>query len=252
MLIFFIFSGAFFLFICIILTNEFCSTAKETFMEKKKTEIPAVKKQLKQAAHKKMPTKKTPSKIKKAERVLPHQTPLGAPKLPDAVPQILPSSPACSERILFQVQNYDTLPYCRTFRGHAFFFMLFIALMTILNAFILSDSEIFFSLTIVLPIVYWIYRSYRWTYLLAVIWWSLEKVTQIFYAEHDTTLISAVLWWGIGFWIFFRAFQVENIRCKKIKAAGEKCRKWPVIRDILLGVLIFFLTFAGLMIALEI
>lgn len=223
-------------------------------MEKKKTETTAVKKQPKQAAGKKMPKKKTPSKIKKTtktERALPHQTPLPAPKMPDSVPQILPPARTCSEKILFQAEHYETLPYRRTFRAQAFFFMLFIALMTVLNAFILSDREIFFSLTIVLPVAYWVFRSYRWAYLLAVIWWSLEKVTQIFYAEHDTTLISAVLWWGIGFWLFFRAFQVENIRCKKIKAAGEKRRKWPVVRDILLGILIFILTFAGLMITLD-
>lgn len=193
-----------------------------------------------------------PAKIKKSQAVKKSvkkstsstvtQPPLSVEKLPEAIPEIVEPSQSCCQKISYQLENYNTLPYFKTFRGLAFLLTLIIAIVTALVAFWGDDIDLYYGLSIILPVVYLVYRSYRWSYLLALLWWSLEKITQILYADEFSMIVSALLWWGIGFWVYYRAFAVENLRIKEQRIAGISFRKWPPVRDILLSIVIFFLT----------
>lgn len=133
----------------------------------------------------------------------------------------------------------------------AFSLTFIILMVTLIMGIVEPASDILYGLAFVVPIIYLVYRSYRWSYVIAILWWSIEKFYQIFTADTFSLALSALLWLAIGCWVYCRAFAVENLRVKELRAEGIPFRKWPVFRDSMLSVVLFFFTVMVVAIILE-
>lgn len=198
---------------------------------------------------KKMPTGK--KSAKKSTSSVMTQPPFPTEKLPETIPEVVEPSQSYRQKIIFQVENYKTLPYLKTYRGMSFLLTFIILAATLVMGIVEPASDILYGLAFVVPIIYLVYRSYRWSYVIAILWWCVEKFTQIFTAATFPLVVSALMWLAIGVWVYYRAFAVENMRIKKQRAEGIPFRKWPVIRDSLLSVVLFFVTAMVVAIILE-
>lgn len=158
-------------------------------------------------------------------------------------PEIEPQ--AADEKLKKQVAEYNTLPFRRTYRGLAFYLTLFVMLMTLLFAWLSGDSDILFGLGFIVPILYLVYRSYRTSYIIAIIWWSLEKLIQLTEVTRTSAAVSVILWWILISYVYFRAMRVEMLRLKEDAGRGRKVSYRPLFRDLALAVVMLFVITFG-------
>lgn len=158
---------------------------------------------------------------------------------PEIVPQI------ADEKLKKQVAEYHTLPFRRTYRGLAFYLTLFVMMMTLLFAWLSGDSDILFGLSFIVPVLYLVYRSYRTSYVIAIIWWSLEKLIQLTEVTRTSAAVSVILWWILISYVYFRAMRVEMLRLKEDAGRGRKVSCRPLFRDLVLAVVMLFVITFG-------
>lgn len=158
-------------------------------------------------------------------------------------PEIEPQ--AADEKLKKQVAEYNTLPFRRTYRGLAFYLTLFVMLMTLLFAWLSGDSDILFGLGFIVPVLYLVYRSYRTSYVIAIIWWSLEKLIQLTEVTRTSAAVSVILWWILISYVYFRAMRVEMLRLKEDAGRGRKVSYRPLFRDLALAVVMLFVITFG-------
>lgn len=113
-----------------------------------------------------------------------------------------------------QVEEYDSLPFRRTFRGMAFYLTAFILVLTILMGFFAESYDIFFEAALILPMLFLMRRGYRWIFVFAIIWWTFEKGLQLYVAPSGASIASILVWWAIVTYIYLQAYKVEKARAK--------------------------------------
>ena len=113
-----------------------------------------------------------------------------------------------------QVEEYDTLPFRRTFRGMAFYLTSFILVITILMGFLTKSYDILFEAALILPMLYLMRRGYRWIFVFAMIWWTFEKGLQLYVAPSGASVASILVWWAVVIYIYLQAYKVEKARVK--------------------------------------
>lgn len=155
-----------------------------------------------------------------------------------------------SEEINNQVKEYYTLPFRKTYRGMAFYITAFILLITVLVGLLTQNVEMLYEISIIIPLMYLMRKGYRWVFILAIVWWALEKGLQLYTTPAGASIASILVWWVAVTYIYFEAFLVENGLVKSQKEDSEP--KKHLIWDILIafgmfvGIIIFLvlLTYA--------
>lgn len=196
--------------------------------------------------------RRTPLKVKKASISKVKQ--LKKPKVAEVILPAKAKKSTCSvhkeqtpiaiksepERLQEQFDKYSSLPYRKTYRGIAFYMTLFIAIITTLSAVLGERLDILYGLSFIIPLLYLIQKSYRWVYIIAILWWSSEKTLQIMESSHLSMVVSAILWWFVICYIYYRAFRVESLRVKEADKIGISPQKRKYIKDIVISVILFF------------
>ena len=113
-----------------------------------------------------------------------------------------------------QAKEYDNLPFRRTFRGMAFYLTGFILSVTMLMGALTKSYDIFFELALIAPMMYLMYRGYRWVFVFAALWWTFEKGLQLYVAPDSTSVASIFVWWAVVTYVYFQAAKVETVRAK--------------------------------------
>ena len=113
-----------------------------------------------------------------------------------------------------QAEEYDNLPFRRTFRGMAFYLTGFILAVTMLMGALSKSYDIFFELALIAPMMYLMYRGYRWIFVFAALWWTFEKGLQLYVAPNGTSVASIFVWWAVVTYVYFQAAKVATARAK--------------------------------------
>lgn len=135
-----------------------------------------------------------------------------------------------------QAEEYHTLPFRRTFRGMAFYLTGFILFVTLLMGFLTKSYEIFFELALMLPMMYLMYRGYRWIFIFAIFWWTFEKGLQLYVAPSGASIASILVWWAVVTYVYFQAYKVEAVYARLPEAPRKS---W--LKDLGLALGIFML-----------
>lgn len=140
-----------------------------------------------------------------------------------------------------QAEEYNNMPFRRTFRGMAFYLTGFILLVTMLMGLLTQSYDIFFELALMLPMMYLMYRGYRWIFVFAILWWTFEKGLQLYVAPGSTSIASILVWWAVVTYVYFQAYKVEAVRAR-LPGAPRK----PWLKDLGLALGAFVLLAAAL------
>ena len=152
-----------------------------------------------------------------------------------------------------QAEEYNNLPFRRTFRGIAFYLTGFILLVTMLMGLLTQSYDIFFELALMLPMMYLMYRGYRWIFVFspslflipgsvfAILWWTFEKGLQLYVAPGSASIASILVWWAVVTYVYFQAYKVEAVRAR-LPGAPRK----PWLKDLGLALGAFVLLAAAL------
>lgn len=143
------------------------------------------------------------------------------------------------ERLQEQVEKYSSLAYRKTFRGVAFYITFFVGAITLLAALLTENFDVLYGLSFIVPMLYLIRKSYAWVYVMAILWWSIEKGVQLWENNYTSASVSVILWWFIVCYVYYRAFQVEWLRTKTDKELGQQKSKQFYIKEIAISVLLF-------------
>ena len=136
-----------------------------------------------------------------------------------------------------QVEEYDILPFRRTFRGMAFYLTAFILVITVLMGFLTKSYDILFEAALILPMLYLMRRGYRWIFVFAIIWWTFEKGLQLYVAPSGASIASILVWWAVVTYIYLQAYKVEKARAK---LPNIPHKPWLKDLGLALGVFILF------------
>lgn len=140
-----------------------------------------------------------------------------------------------------QAEEYNNMPFRRTFRGMAFYLTGFILLVTMLMGLLTQSYDIFFELALMLPMMYLMYRGYRWIFVFAILWWTFEKGLQLYVAPGSASIASILVWWAVVTYVYFQAYKVEAVRAR-LPGAPRK----PWLKDLGLALGAFVLLAAAL------
>lgn len=140
-----------------------------------------------------------------------------------------------------QAKEYNNMPFRRTFRGMAFYLTGFILLVTMLMGLLTQSYDIFFELALMLPMMYLMYRGYRWIFVFAILWWTFEKGLQLYVAPGSASIASILVWWAVVTYVYFQAYKVEAVRAR-LPGAPRK----PWLKDLGLALGAFVLLAAAL------
>ena len=96
----------------------------------------------------------------------------------------------------------------------AFYLTGFILLVTMLMGLLTQSYDIFFELALMLPMMYLMYRGYRWIFVFAILWWTFEKGLQLYVAPGSASIASILVWWAVVTYVYFQAYKVEAVRAR--------------------------------------
>lgn len=109
-----------------------------------------------------------------------------------------------------QVKEYYTLPFRQTFRGMAYYITGFVLLVTVLAGLLTLNIEILYEVSIIVPLMFLMRKGYRGVFILAIIWWTLEKGLQLYTTPVGASIASILVWWVAVTYIYVEAFWVER------------------------------------------
>lgn len=149
-----------------------------------------------------------------------------------------------SAEISRQVKEYYTLPFRETFRGMAYYITAFILFVTVLMGLLTQNIQILYEIAIIVPLMYLMKKGYRWVFILAIIWWTLEKGIQLYTTPAGASIASILVWWVVVTYIYFEAFLVERgwVKAQTKDSESSKHLIWDI--------LIAFGMFVGIIIVL--
>jgi len=112
-----------------------------------------------------------------------------------------------------QVENYDTLKITKSYRGISVLIIsALLGFSVLLSLFgLYSDpTAMLWGIVIYLPIIFFVYKGYRWAIILLISLWTFEKGYQLI----EIGGIMPFIWWLIVIPYFWKALRVENERKK--------------------------------------
>ena len=132
------------------------------------------------------------------------------------IPVTKPNKPSTSFRfsedeIAYQVENYKQLGLLSSYAGFSAFLFFCSAVITLIFVFLggnilsIFDATLFIFMSIIMATV-----GGRWTFIIAMIFWTLEKGYQI--AVSPDSFFIALIWWIFYMIILYKAFIVETRR----------------------------------------
>lgn len=131
------------------------------------------------------------------------------------------------EEIKKQVENYETIPFWKSWRGVSTYFIVLFLLVNLISVFRgKGDVTILLILAAVfLPLAYLFYKGHIWAMVLtAVLWTILEVITLVRTAD-----VFQIVLWVIFAVTFYKAIVIEYYRKKYLKGEfnEEQLRQEP-------------------------
>lgn len=134
------------------------------------------------------------------------------------------------EEFAKQIKGYHTLPFRKTYRGLAYYITAFILVITIIIGLATQNIEILYEIVIILPMMFLMRKGYSGIFILAIIWWSLEKGLQLYITSAGASIGSILVWWVVVAYVYFQAFLVERAFKKaNIQTSEPKKHLWADI-----------------------
>lgn len=127
-----------------------------------------------------------------------------------------------------QVDNYTTLKITKSYRGISVLIissLLGISLLLSFFGIFAGPLTILWGMVIYSPLIFFVYRGHRWSIILLMILYTLDKGYLFWELNKDylfrTGNLWPIFWWIIVMPYFWKALRVENERRKKV----------PLIKD---------------------
>lgn len=125
------------------------------------------------------------------------------------------------EELKEQVEDYNTLKITQSYRGVS---VLIVGALLLLG-FVLSYfgaytsmSDMFLSLIIYVPVLFFVYKGHRWAIISLFVLWTIEKIYTLYLAaESGGFVFGSIIWWLIVAPYIYKALLVENARRKSIQ-----------------------------------
>ncbi len=123
------------------------------------------------------------------------------------------------EELKEQIGSYDTLKITQSYRGVSVLIVSALWLLGFLLAFFgeySSMSDMFLSLVIYLPILFFVYKGHRWAIVSLLILYTIEKIYTLYLSvEMGGFVLGSIIWWLIVTPYIYKALLVENARRKE-------------------------------------
>lgn len=128
------------------------------------------------------------------------------------------------EELTKQVQEYKSLGIWRSARKVSALLLIFSSIVTVLFVIFLNwDSFSLIDVAVSLLLALFIYRGYRWALIVAMFYWTFEKIFTIYEGfssgsfSQTTPIFVLFIWWAAYMHTFYLAFKVESSRTKGAK-----------------------------------
>lgn len=122
------------------------------------------------------------------------------------------------EELKEQVENYNSLKITQSYRGIAVLTVGALLLLGFVFAFFgvyASTSDMFLSLIIYIPVLFFVYKGHRWAIISLFILWTIEKIYTLYLAAESGGFVwGSIIWWLIIAPYIYKALLVENARRK--------------------------------------
>ena len=123
-----------------------------------------------------------------------------------------------------QVTRYSRLTVMQSIRGQSLLLLLTTLLTTTAIEFFTHDRMGYLDAAILLILGVFIYFGHRWAMILAMIFWTFEKLFQLygmFQSGSAAGVVPVLIWWTVYMHAFYFAFRVEMQRRKPAAIAPE-------------------------------
>lgn len=125
------------------------------------------------------------------------------------------------EELKEQVEGYNTLKITQSYRGVSVLVVGALLLLGFVFAYFgvyASMSDMFLSLVIYIPVLFFVYKGHRWAIISLFILWTIEKIYTLYLAaESGGFILGSIIWWFIVAPYIYKALLVENARRKGIQ-----------------------------------
>ncbi|MBU6338355.1 MAG: hypothetical protein KGQ36_00055 [Rickettsiales bacterium] len=126
------------------------------------------------------------------------------------------------EELMNQLANYDTLHVNKAYRKISALIVMIIAAVSLFGIYYDKTVEVPLAAVVLSTLLYFlaaffINKGNRVAIIIAIIFWTLGKVTQLYQIQDFNVRIMILLFWFIVIRFFWRAFEVELTRQKIIK-----------------------------------
>lgn len=125
------------------------------------------------------------------------------------------------EELKEQVEGYNTLKITQSYRGVSVLIVSALWLLGLVIAFFgeySSVSDMFLSLFIYVPILFFVYKGHRWAIVSLLVLYTIEKIYTLYLsAEMGGFVLGSIIWWLIITPYIYKALLVENARRKGVE-----------------------------------
>ena len=117
------------------------------------------------------------------------------------------------EQINHQVESYNKINIWSSPRGISTLLIMFGAAITLFFMLFLNYNPwSLVDIIIMIIIAIFIYYGNSWAMILAMIFWTFEKIFVIISSPSTSTITISLIWWAIYMHEFYYAYKVEQIR----------------------------------------
>lgn len=111
-----------------------------------------------------------------------------------------------------QIDNYETLPITKAYRGISSLLIVFALLVTYLLYFFgfVDTIVVVCAMVIYIPLIYFVFKGHKWAIVTVAVVWTIDKIVGL--AQTFNPLI--ILWWLVFISYFYKAYLVEKMRKK--------------------------------------
>lgn len=142
-----------------------------------------------------------------------------------------------NQKIAEIAKNYNEQKWYKSYRFIAGFLLL-LQLGAGFAVGLLDIPSLIATATVFLPLVYLVMRGYRPFLIIAIIYYTIDKVMTIYAIDRVT--LGALVWWVLTTLALLNAYRVEHVRAKTNKISGKR-----VIVDTLLAIIMVITCLVG-------
>jgi hypothetical protein len=120
------------------------------------------------------------------------------------------------DEIRYQIDNYDSLKFTKSYRGMSVICLGYVVVSTLLMSVLNNNlSDIYVMIQFIIPVFLsiFIYKGYKWSIITTMIWWSIEKMYQLYTimdSSPSNSIVAPLFYWYFFIGIFYRTFTVEK------------------------------------------